>query len=82
LYWEVHDDSLLNPLVYLPLAILQVDRLGTAQHSLVDSLYGATYSLTNLIFGEELTLLPRTLNDYFLLFKHTHYCLFAFLGRT
>ena len=68
---EVHDDGLLHPLVNLPLAILQVDRLGTAHNALIHSLDNTAYSLACSILSQQLATLPRLFDNQSLFLKHT-----------
>ena len=66
---EIEDYRLLDPFIYLPLTLLNVDRLGCTQLTLVNSLNNTAYSLFRSSFREQLAILPRALDYLFLLFE-------------
>ena len=58
---EVEYYRLLNPLVDLPLALLEVDRLCAAQFALIHGLHHSAYRLTCSLIIKQRTILPRSL---------------------
>ena len=74
--WEVHNDSLLDPLVYLPLAILQIDWLGSTKLAFVHSLDNGTNCRLYLLLLEHCAILPRLLYYSFKFRKIAHVLLY------
>ena len=67
LYGEIHDYGLLDPLVHLPEALLEIYGLGRAQSALVDGLHNLADGTLGGLVGQQRAVVPRPL-DYFLVF--------------